>query len=62
LLQLIELPGQTIVLGEVVRMLFADEIWQEGMRIDLDKFDPIGRLVGQSYCNTRDRFDLIRPK
>lgn len=57
-----ELPGGgNLVVGEVVRIHVADEI-VENFKIDPDKLRAIGRMGGNSYTRTSDRFDMIRPK
>jgi flavin reductase (DIM6/NTAB) family NADH-FMN oxidoreductase RutF len=64
LLQTIEvsnLPmGGTLILGEVVRFHIDDAI-VEDFRIDPDKLSAVGRMAGNTYTRTGDRFDLIRP-
>lgn len=50
-----------IVLGEIVRLHVAAEI-EENFRIDPDKLDAVGRMAGNTWSHTRDRFDLSRPK
>ncbi|MDH3678539.1 MAG: flavin reductase family protein [Acidimicrobiia bacterium] len=49
-----------VVFGEVVRFHVADAVL-DGTRIDFDALDAIGRLAGDGYATTRDRFDLRRP-
>jgi flavin reductase (DIM6/NTAB) family NADH-FMN oxidoreductase RutF len=57
-----ELPGGgNLVLGEVVRFHVDDRI-VDNFKIDPDKLRAIGRMGGNSYTRTRDRFDMIRPK
>jgi hypothetical protein len=34
----------------------------ENFRIDPDKLRAIGRMGGNEYTRTRDRFEMIRPK
>ena len=34
----------------------------DGYKIDPDKLMAIGRTGGASYCRTRDRFSMQRPK
>jgi flavin reductase (DIM6/NTAB) family NADH-FMN oxidoreductase RutF len=53
--------GGSIVLGEVVRF-HVDEALIENFRIDPDKLRAFGRMGGNSYARTTDRFELIRPK
>jgi flavin reductase (DIM6/NTAB) family NADH-FMN oxidoreductase RutF len=65
LLQTIEVSNQplggTLVLGEVVRFHVDDAIFED-FRIDPDGLAAVGRMAGNTYTRTRDRFDLIRPK
>ena len=64
LLQMVEVSNQplggTLILGEVVRFHVDDAIFEE-FRIDPDKLGAVGRMAGNSYARTTDRFDLIRP-
>jgi flavin reductase (DIM6/NTAB) family NADH-FMN oxidoreductase RutF len=61
-LELSALPGGgNLVLGEIVRFHIADHL-VDNFRIDPDKLGAIGRMGGNSYSRTRDRFDMIRPK
>ena len=52
--------GGNLVLGEVVRF-HIDDSMISNFRIDADKLRAIGRMAGNSYTRTRDRFDMIRP-
>jgi flavin reductase (DIM6/NTAB) family NADH-FMN oxidoreductase RutF len=52
--------GGNLVLGEVVR-IHIDDAYVNNYRIDQDKLRAIGRMAGNSYTRTQDRFDLIRP-
>lgn len=56
-----ELGGSCLVLGEIVGLNIADEVLTDG-RIDLDKFEPVGRLGGNWYSTVKDRFELKRPE
>jgi flavin reductase (DIM6/NTAB) family NADH-FMN oxidoreductase RutF len=52
--------GSRVVIGQVVAM----HVWEDaldGTRVDNDVLAAIGRMAGNSYINTRDRFELIRP-
>lgn len=56
------MPGSgTIVLGEVLRLHVDNDVLDDS-RIDPDKLRAIGRMGGNAYARTRDRFDMIRPK
>jgi flavin reductase (DIM6/NTAB) family NADH-FMN oxidoreductase RutF len=50
-----------IVLGEIVRFHVAAEL-EENYRIDPTKLDAVGRMAGNTWVRTQDRFDLVRPK
>ena len=52
--------GGNLVLGEVVRF-HIDDAYVSKYRIDQDKLRAIGRMGGNSYTRTGDRFDMIRP-
>ena len=52
--------GGNLVLGEVVRFHIDDACFSN-YRIDQDKLAAIGRMAGNSYTRTKDRFDMIRP-
>jgi flavin reductase (DIM6/NTAB) family NADH-FMN oxidoreductase RutF len=52
--------GGNLVLGEVLRF-HIDDALVDNYRIDHDKLRAIGRMAGNSYTRTLDRFDMIRP-
>ena len=54
--------GGTLILGEVVRFHVDDAIINPLFHIDADKLRPIGRMGGNDYARTRDRFALTRPR
>ncbi len=62
--QIIELGNppvtHAVVFGEVVRIHVDDSIL-DGTRIDFDGLDAIGRLAGNTYVTTRDRFEIGWP-
>lgn len=53
--------GASLILGEVVRFHF-DSAVAENFRIDPAKLCAIGRMGGNVYTRTRDRFEMIRPR
>jgi flavin reductase (DIM6/NTAB) family NADH-FMN oxidoreductase RutF len=53
--------GGSLIIGEVVRFHVDDAI-VENFRIDPDKLRAVGRMGGNDYSRTRDRFEMIRPK
>ncbi len=65
LMQIVEVStkprGGSLIIGEVIRFHVDDAI-VENFRIDPDKLRAIGRMGGDEYCRTRDRFTMIRPK
>ncbi len=65
LLQTVEVSNQplggTLILGEVIRFHIDDAIIDD-FRIDADKLAAVGRMAGNTYTRTGDRFDLIRPQ
>jgi flavin reductase (DIM6/NTAB) family NADH-FMN oxidoreductase RutF len=52
--------GGTLILLDVVNIFIDDAIVQDGM-IQADQLDAIGKLGGDLYSTTRDRFALKRP-
>ena len=62
LFQAIPLPksSYTLVLGEVIHMRVAEEVMEESGRVNLAKLAPVGRMVGNAYCRTRDMFTTQR--
>jgi flavin reductase (DIM6/NTAB) family NADH-FMN oxidoreductase RutF len=53
--------GASLIIGEVVRFHF-DSAIADNFRIDPDKLRAIGRMGGNEYARTRDRFEMIRPR
>jgi flavin reductase (DIM6/NTAB) family NADH-FMN oxidoreductase RutF len=56
-------PGNNryLVIGEIKVIHVADGIIDsESLRINRDRYAPIGRLFGGGYCRTNDRFDIAR--
>ena len=62
--QIIELGNppftHAVVFGEVLR-IHVDDAVLDGTRVDFEALDAIGRLAGNYYATTRDRFDITRP-
>ena len=65
LVQIVEISnrpnGGSLIIGEVIRFHVDDAII-DNFRIDPDKLRAIGRMGGNDYARTRDRFEMIRPK
>jgi hypothetical protein len=54
--------NRSIVFGEIVSMYFRDDlINEETLRVNVDRFAPIGRLGGPNYCRSTDRVRLPVP-
>ncbi len=53
--------GGSLVIGEVVRFHIERALF-ENFRIDPARLQAIGRMGGNGYTRTRDRFDMIRPQ
>jgi flavin reductase (DIM6/NTAB) family NADH-FMN oxidoreductase RutF len=53
--------GGVIVLGEVVRFHVREDL-VEDFRIDPAGLNAVGRMAGNTWVRTGDRFELIRPK
>jgi flavin reductase (DIM6/NTAB) family NADH-FMN oxidoreductase RutF len=52
--------GASLVIGEILRFHYDPSI-MEGLRIDQAKLRAVGRMGGNEYTRTRDRFEMIRP-
>lgn len=48
----------SLVIGEVVHIYIKDELVDNRMRVDADKLGAIGRMAGNDYVRTRDRFEI----
>ena len=60
LLQTVELGKWTLILGEVLAFHCDKRLLDERFRIDMDRLRAVGRLTGNQYCRTADRFSLNR--
>ncbi|MFC2019598.1 flavin reductase family protein [Chloroflexota bacterium] len=53
----------SFIVGEVVRIHVADEIYiPDKHMIDVTKLKPLGRLGGELYCRVSDVFEMKRPE
>ena len=52
--------GGTLVIGEVVRFHLDSEVVQN-FKADWERLRAVGRMGGNEYTRTRDRFAMIRP-
>jgi flavin reductase (DIM6/NTAB) family NADH-FMN oxidoreductase RutF len=50
-----------VVLGEIVRFHVRPDLFAN-FRIDAAKLDAVGRMAGNTWVHTRERFELERPK
>ena len=53
--------GGSLIIGEVVRF-HVKRAMMHDFRIDSDKLRAIGRMGGNQYARTRDRFEMLRPR
>ncbi len=63
--RILEFRGPTrlnhFVIGQAICVHVQDEIWtKEG--VDLSKLSEVGRMGGDFYCRTRDKFEMKRPQ
>jgi len=49
--------GGNIVIGRVVRVHVRDDAINERLHLDPAVLDTVGRMGGQTYCTTRERFE-----
>lgn len=65
LMQIVEVGsrdrGGSLVIGEVIRFHIDDAIINN-FRIDAEKLRAVGRMGGNEYARTRDRFEMRRPR
>ncbi|MFB6118673.1 flavin reductase family protein [Halosegnis sp.] len=57
----VDFGASTLVLGQVQYVHIADQVTTDG-KLDTDKLDALGRMTGNGYAYTRDRFELERPE
>jgi flavin reductase (DIM6/NTAB) family NADH-FMN oxidoreductase RutF len=50
--------GPNILLGRVVHVFVDDELLNDRFHIDASRLAAVGRMGGQAYCRTGDRFEL----
>jgi flavin reductase (DIM6/NTAB) family NADH-FMN oxidoreductase RutF len=56
-----EWPSSSLVIGEIVSIHMNERVVKEG-RLDPDALDLIGRMGGNQYSRTTNRFEMERPK
>ena len=54
--------GANLVIGRIVAIHINDDVLDEQGRADPARIDTVGRLGGDCYTRTTDRFDMDRPK
>ena len=47
-------------MGEIICFHLSDSVYKN-THVDLDVLDAVGRLSGNWYSTTKDRFELMRP-
>ena len=52
--------GATLIVAKVLAIHINDEFIDENLKIDIDKYHPVGKLGGGLYTKTRDSFYLKR--
>lgn len=57
-LQTVPVGTFTLVIGEVVHIFVEDDVVDEHYRINTDRLAAIGRMAGNDYCYTRERFPI----
>ena len=50
-----------VVICDILRLHVRDEILGADGAVDPERLDSIGRLGGEGYAGTRERFELVRP-
>ncbi len=53
--------GGSLVIGEVIRFHIDDAVVVD-FRINPEKLRAVGRMGGNEYSRTRDRFEMLRPR
>jgi len=56
-----EWPSSSLVIGEIVLIHLGDTVLRDG-HFDRDALDLIGRMGGNQYSRTTERFEMERPK
>jgi flavin reductase (DIM6/NTAB) family NADH-FMN oxidoreductase RutF len=59
--QTLAIGVNTVVFGDVL-LFHVDEKIVDGYKINPEGLDAIGRMGGPTYCWTRERFEMTRPK
>jgi len=51
-----------VIIGEILLWHVRDDLLDAAGRLDMERLDPVGRMAGNTYARTRDRFTMVRPK
>jgi flavin reductase (DIM6/NTAB) family NADH-FMN oxidoreductase RutF len=54
--------GGSLVLGDVLRFHVLESMLMDGLKVDPDMLNAIGRMGGPTYTRTHDRFEMQRPR
>ncbi|WP_136715224.1 flavin reductase family protein [Halorientalis salina] len=57
----IDIGISTLILGEITMVHVDDSVTTSEGKVDVEKVDAVGRLAGNWYATTRDRFRQERP-
>ncbi|MFB6178138.1 MAG: flavin reductase family protein [Halorientalis sp.] len=57
----IDIGISTLILGEIVMVHVDESVTTDDGKVDVEKVDAVGRLAGNWYARTDDRFRLERP-
>jgi flavin reductase (DIM6/NTAB) family NADH-FMN oxidoreductase RutF len=60
-IQLFQHGNNNLVIGEVLGIKLDPSVVNDRMHIQTDVLDAVGRMAGNWYATTRDRFELQRP-
>lgn len=54
--------GANLVIGRIVEIFVHDDLLDPQGRLRVEAYTPVGRLGGNQYAHTADRFELPRPQ
>jgi len=54
-------PAGSLVIGEIVAVHISEGVLKDG-RLDPNALDLVGRMGGNQYSRTTERFEMVRPK
>ena len=58
---IIPIGSSRMIIGEVHHIHIRDELVDDRYRVDPDKLSAIGRMAGDDYVRTHDRFGIKTP-